>query len=403
MKKIYVFLLITGLLLIICMLLLFMKNFESFDERKEDNELKKYNMPLLSPDDFEQNNDFFNQSLFNVFTITKLNREIYDITSADFNNDGYLDIAITGSHNFSKIFILFYHGNWNFTYNMIYLFENDISGLVAGDFDNDGDDDLIFTSGENIRVNGTYYRINGTTNFLINDGNLNFSRRLISKRSTGNIRDEEGRINPRITSADYDNDGDLDLLVGDNSGKVEMFINNGSGNFTSAGIIHDFGSKSWGLTSADYDNDGDIDFIVSAHEKGNISRGHLYLKKNQIIESNYSTCFLSGYGKHIANVSFIPAVASLSSFDFENDGDIDIIVGTRMILYILINEGENFRSIPVGYSKKHLPSEIETLHIAGFTCFDFNDDGLIDFALGTCQGYLRLFLNKGSYNSDQGL
>jgi len=389
------------ILLFICILfvLILFIIFENSFNINSSIEKEKYDIPFLSPADYKDGNEIFNQSLFDVLTITKLNREIYDITSADFNNDKYLDIVVTGSHSFSKIYILFYHGNWNFSYNMIYKFEYDISGLEAGDFDNDGDIDLIFTSGENTISNRTCYRINGTINFLINDGNLNFSKKLIFKRSTGIVKDDEGRINPRITSADYDNDGDIDFLIGDNSGKVEMFVNNGFGNFTSKGIIHDFGSKSWGITSADYDNDGDIDFIVSCHEKGSIENGHIYLKKNQIIDSNYSNCFLSGCGVCIANVSFVPAVASLSSFDFDGDGDMDILIGTRMFLYILINQNEKFTAITIGYSKKNNSSEIETLHIAGFSCFDFNFDGKIDFFLGSCQGYVRLFINNGKISN----
>lgn len=364
----------------------------------KSNEIENCNIPFLSPSDFLPDRDFFNQSLFSVYTITKLNREIYDVTSVDFNDDGFMDVIITGSRNVSKIYILYYHGNWNFTYEHIYSFENDISGLVTSDYDNDGDIDIIFCSGENKIINGIEYRINGTVNILLNDGEMNFTRILISKRTNNKIGDDESRINPRITSADYDNDGDMDLLIGDNSGKVEFFINNGYGDFISGGIINDFGSKSWGLASDDFDNDGDIDFIVSAHEKQNITRGHIYLKKNQFIESNSSTCFLSGYGDIIADISFVPAITSLATIDYDNDNDLDIFVGTSMLLYILINENNCFKPVPIGYSKEEVTNSIETLHRTGIAFSDFNNDGLMDFTIGVGDGYIRLFINMNHKN-----
>jgi len=361
----------------------------SINESSKNNIL--YSIPELNPDDLKIENNYFNQTLFNVFTLTILNREIFDLTSADFNNDGFMDIAVCGSYNVSKIFLLFYHGNWNFSYNMIYSQENDIMGLVSGDFDNDGDVDIIFTSGENTDINDTFTRINGTVNFLMNNGNNTFLQSLISRRSTGVIKDEEGRINPRITSADYDADGDIDLIVGDNSGKVEYYENNGKANFTSKGIIYDFGSNSWGLTSNDFDNDNDVDFVISAHEKDNISIGHLFFKKNQYNESNGTTLFLPDLGEIIANISFIPGVGTISSFDYENDGDTDIILSTSMLMYILLNDNFTFSSVPLG-------SDIEygVRHRTGIAYADFNSDGFMDFAVGVGNGIVRLFINKNS-------
>lgn len=362
------------------------------DYKKED-----VNVPLLSEDDFRLEKDIFNQSLFPTYTITKLNREIHDIASADFNKDGIMDLLVTGWSNTSEIYIIYYLGNWNFTYEHIYSYDKDISGLVAGDFDNDGDIDIIFSSGENTYVNNVPYRINGTLNFLKSTGDIDYNKVLISKRTTGKIQDDEGRINPQLTSADYDNDGDLDLLVGDNSGKVELYLNDGEANFESEGVLYDFGSMSSGLANADFDNDGDVDVIVSAYEKGNRSKGHVYLINNYLVESNNTYSFNHAGGEIIANVSFVPAVATLSTFDYDNDGDSDIIVSTSTIVYVLINKRNHFQALDIGYCKKTESTnyiDIQPMYRVGLACADFNDDGFTDFCLGTSDGFLRLFLNN---------
>ncbi len=351
-------------------------------------------IPFLSLDDFSLEDEYSNQSMFNVYILDQFPGEIRGATSADFNNDEYIEFAAVCLHNYSSIYIFYNMGNLEFMQEQVYIFENDINDLISGDYDNDGDIDLIFTSGENKMVNNTPFRINGTVNILFNDGNNNFGNRcLIAKRSTGIIRDTEGRINPRFTSYDYDMDGDLDLLVGDNSGKVEFYVNNGKGNFTSQGVIHDFGSFSWGLASADFDGDGDGDFVVASTEKEDKTKGHIYLKYNQIMDSGNFICFKSGSGEIIADNSFYFAVGSLSTLDYHNDGDTDILVGTSILLYLLIKDGENYVPFVVGHTDEG-ETGWEILQRVGFAVADYNNDGWDDFIFGAGRGEVRLFINN---------
>ena len=354
---------------------------------------------FLSLDDFKLEGEYSNQSMFDVYILERFQGEISSASPADFNDDGYVDFAVVCLLNFSSIYIFYNIGNFEFTREQIYNYGDDINDLVSGDFDNDGDIDLVFTSCENIMVNNTSFRINGTVNILFNEGNNDFGDRcLISKRSTGIIRDSEGRINPRVTSADYDMDGDLDLLVGDNSGKVEFYVNDGKGNFTTKGVIYDFGSLSWGLASADFDMDGDIDFVVAVTEKEDTSIGHIYLQCNQIIDSEDLSCFKSEFGEIIADNSFFLAVASLSTLDYDNDGDKDILVGTSILLYLIDKDGGSYVSFVVGHTDED-ETGWEILQRVGFAVADYNNDGWDDFIFGASRGIVRLFINNYQVNS----
>ena len=95
----------------------------------------------------------------------------------------------------------------------------------------------------------------------------------------------------------------------------------------------------------------------------------------------------------IADLYFVPAVASLSSFDYDNDGDTDLIVGTSMIIYILINENGAFLPIVIGHSDEG-EEGFEAMHNAGLAVSDFNNDGYDDFIMGAGRGTIRLFINK---------
>jgi hypothetical protein len=162
----------------------------------------------------------------------------------------------------------------------VYTLDYDyITSLDSADYNNDGNNDLIFSYSI---CNQQSQNIYGVTYILFNDGNNNFNNAtLIVKRGSGIPGDPEGRINPHTTSADYDKNGSIDLIIGDNSGKIEIFENNGNGNFTSIGIINDFGSCSWGLASADFNKDGDIDFLVAADFE--TPHGRIYLKHNLLV------------------------------------------------------------------------------------------------------------------------
>ncbi len=132
-------------------------------------------------------------------------------------------------------------------------------GGVAGDFDNDGDQDLFVVGGSA-----------GVDRFYINDGTGNF---VENGAAAGVARTHQGT---GAAAGDYDNDGDLDLYVtslGSPStrqpGWNVLYRNNGDGTFTdvsaAAGvsIIDATTGDTFSAAFGDYDLDGDLDLAVA--------------------------------------------------------------------------------------------------------------------------------------------
>lgn len=341
-----------------------------------------------------------NSTYFDWYNIIDFGQTAWGITSVDFNNDSNLDFAVswaTSPWTKSVISIFYNNGEGEFTRDDVYTITKPlyryIHSLVAGDYDNDSDVDFIFSYTE---ANESFYATYGVISILFNDGNNNFGNEtLIARLGTGKTNDINGRYNPDLTSADFDMDNDLDLIVGDNSGIVEFYTNNGHGNFSSNSVIYDYGICSWGITSEDFDKDGDMDILVAAAPKSFDPEiygfGQIYLIENQVLPNNQSTCFNHGHGKILANIHNLPGTASLTTLDYEQDGDIDFIAGIGNDLYLYIYENDFFYPCRICTLPNNPEGFSESLTGGGLTSADFNNDGKEEFIAGGVQGVVRFF------------
>ncbi|MFK7948605.1 MAG: FG-GAP-like repeat-containing protein, partial [Saprospiraceae bacterium] len=171
---------------------------------------------------------------------------------ADYDNDGHLDMFV--ADYFSTRFNKLYHGNGDGTFEEVTSSPvvTDASFSVSaawGDYDDDGDQDLFVPN------------TNDENNFLYkNEGNGQFT-----KVTVGDIVNDGGK-SVGASWGDYDNDCDLDLFVANAGGQNNfLYQNNGDGTFTKItnSIISTSGGNSHGSSWADYDNDGDIDLLVT--------------------------------------------------------------------------------------------------------------------------------------------
>jgi hypothetical protein len=242
---------------------------------------------------------------FEVYEVGEFGQAAYGVTVADFNEDGWMDFAVsyaTSPFEYATITIFYNQQDLTFSQKDVYQYDSYIKDLKSGDFDGDGDIDLLFSYSKYIWHGDWPLNLIGVYSLLKNKGDDTFEpEKIIAERGRdlfmyfgvniymtiqSRIRHFLGlnRFGPQLTCGDYNDDGDIDFLVGDNSGKVEHFINTGAGDFESGGVIHRYGHLSWGLASGDVDGDDDIDVLVSANDNYETLEGNVWLIENHLYD-----------------------------------------------------------------------------------------------------------------------
>jgi len=123
---------------------------------------------------------------------------------------------------------------------------------------------------------------------------------------------DDGSTNTASILADFDKDGNVDILIGDSSGWIKTYINNG--NLFTAGPTAFIGSNITDFTAADFDNDKYNEVIVVTYGGPHFL---LQIDKNfNILQTNISGGNYNSY--------------AVSSGDIDHDGDVDIYVGNSL-------------------------------------------------------------------------
>lgn len=238
----------------------------------------------------------------------------------DFDGDGALDVVVSSSDPHSPLRYFAGRGDGTFGERSDDAGFGGLLGgsnLVQADYDNDGDTDLLVLRGAWLGRNGRHPK-----SLLCNDGHGRFSD-VTFAAGLGEVH------YPSQTAAwaDYDNDGDLDLYVGNEAEEnfrfpSQLFQNRGDGTFVdvaaAAGVAGGLLVK--GVAWLDYDGDGFQDLYVSNYNDPN----RLYRNRGDGTFAEVAAT---------AGVTLPLASQAVVTGDFDNDGRVDLFVGATSPLH----------------------------------------------------------------------
>jgi hypothetical protein len=265
----------------------------------------------------------------------------------DYDNDGDLDILLTGSPGgVSRVYRN--DGGGAFTDISAGLMSLDGGSVAWGDYDNDGDLDILLTGHP------------GVSKLYRNDGGV-FTD--ISAALTG-------VYSSSVAWGDYDNDGDLDILLTGDTGSTQVskvYRNDAAGSaFTDVGAgltAVDSSSVAWG----DYDNDGDLDILLTG-----------YTGSTQV-----SKVYRNDGGGTFTDISAALTGVRISSVawgDYDNDGDLDILLtgwdGGGQVSKVYRNDGT-----PASPEFTDIAAVLTGVYGGSVAWGDYDSDGDLDILL----------------------
>jgi hypothetical protein len=311
----------------------------------------------------------------------------------DFDNDGQLDVVTSSMDVCEPMHYFHNNGDGTFTDRAAQAgLADQLGGLnmVAADYNNDGCMDILVLRG------GWEFPVRKS--LLRNNCDGTFTDVTVASKLDATVSRSQ-----TAAWADVDNDGNLDLFIGNENAPSQLFRNKGDGTFEdishAAGIDQTAYTK--GVAAADYDNDGFVDFYVS-----NVNG------KNFLYHNNHDRTFTEVGEQAGVQLPFFSFPAWF--FDYDNDGWPDLFVTSYF------NSPDE-----VIRSGLKLPTHVETLKLyrnlhngafedvtekvgldrifmtMGSNFGDVDNDGFLDIYLGQGQPSFTGILPHMLFRNDQ--
>jgi|GEM_PF-3419269 hypothetical protein len=286
---------------------------------------------------------------FNEFNSGLPNLTNGSLAWGDYNSNGSLDILITGEDAAGVAFSQIYQsGGGGFGNINAGLPGVNASAVDWGDYDNDGDLDILLTGNDPATDSDItrIYRNDGNNSFI----NLNAGLTGVS--------------NSAAVWGDYDNDGDLDAFIAGESNGIpitEIYRNDGVSGFVNSnsaltGVSN--AAAAWG----DFDNDGDLDLVVTGND-GTSPASTLYRNDDGIFVNQNAA---------LANIEN----GSAAWGDYDNDGDLDLLLiglaGVTPVSRVYRNDNGSFTNINAG---------LVGVQQGEGEWGDYNNDGRLDIVI----------------------
>jgi hypothetical protein len=262
------------------------------------------------------------------------------VCTGDYDNDGDPDIYL---NNYGPNVLYQNNGNGTFTDATraagLELDNHFGAGACFLDADGDGDLDLFVANyvDFNLQRHHTSF-MNGypayvgplsypptTNHFYRNNGNGTFTEASVSSGVAGHSGSGMG-----VIVADYDNDGDSDLVVGNDLRANFVFQNDGAGRFKEGGLASGLAydalgnvQGTMGVECADWNNDGWLDFYMTSYQR---QLSTLYQNRGGILFEDVTRSTGAGTDTY-AQVTWGTGLV-----DFDNDGHRDIFIACGHLL-----------------------------------------------------------------------
>lgn len=315
-----------------------------------------------------------------------LNPDMYSVavTAADYDNDGFEDLLVTG---YGKVVLYHNDGNGHFT-DVTAKAGIKVSGWAISstwlDYDKDGCLDLFV--GRYVKFDPKYRAFYAADNY---PGPLDYAGQtnmLFHNNCDGTFTDvtEKSGIGAYVgrtmgvTAADFDNDGWDDIYVSNDSTQNFLFHNQHDGTFEE--IANDTGtafgqngeaSSSMGPVFADFEGRGLLDLWVT---DGSFNRFLHNTGKMSFEDETASSGISQTDAQYVSWGSGV--------YDFDNDGQLDILVFHGGLIHLIAQEHTLFRGLGMDRFQdvsRQAGSVLGQRSVARGACFaDYDNDGKVD-------------------------